>query len=545
MPARSGGRLVVDALAAHGVPRVFCVPGESFLPVLDALHDADVDTVVCRQEGGAAYMAEATGKLTGRPGVCVVTRGPGVSNSVVGLQTAWHDRTPLVLLAGTVPRGHRDRGAFQDIDLRGLLGATAKAVWTVDEAARVPELVARAFALACAGRSGPVVLGLPEDMLAETADVPDVAPYPAADEAVEVGGLDSLLAGAQRPLVVLGGPGWTGEARAAVQSWAERWRLPIAADFRCQDLVDNDSPSYVGPLGFGRDPRLSDQLAASDVLVTVGCRLGDVSTAGYTRPAVPASDMTLVEVSADADPVDAVYRPSLRLPVGPATFAAALGSSAPDAEPPWRAATEEARAQHEAWREPVPDGDEVDLGVVFRALRNRLPENALVTVGAGNHAVWAQRFLRYRTFRSQLGPRNGSMGYGVPAGVAACLAHPDRQVVTVAGDGCFLMNGQELATARAYGLAPVVLVLNNGQYATIRAHQERAFPGRVSGTALTNPDFAAYARAFGGHGEVVSRTDEVDGALDRAFAAGLPAVVDLRVSADRLGPGVTVADVRP
>ncbi|MGH3342526.1 MAG: thiamine pyrophosphate-binding protein [Carbonactinosporaceae bacterium] len=549
---RSGGRILVDQLERHGVRMAFCVPGESYLDALDALYDSPIQLVVCRQEGGAAYMAEAYAKLTGAPGVCLVTRGPGASNALVGVRTAWEDRTPLVLIVGLVARRDRDREAFQEIDLRGVYGTTAKRVEVIDDATRIPEHAARAFALARSGRPGPVVLGVPEDMLTDPADAcgvatPDATPFPVPEGALTPGDLTALhdlLGQARRPLAVLGGNGWTPEAVEQVQGFAERWSLPVAVDFRCQDHIDNESPAYVGPLGYGRDPRLAERLHEADLVVAVGTTLGDVPTDGYTLLRVPEPGSRLVQVLPDPDPGGLVHRTTLRVVATPAAFARGLVESAPGAPVPWAAWAEAARKDHVDRRTPAPDGDPLDMALVMGELRDRLPGDAIVTLGAGNHALWAQRFLVHRRFPSQLGPRNGSMGYSVCAGVAAAIAEPARRVVAVTGDGCFLMNGQEIATALAYGAAPVILVANNASYGTIRRHQERAYPGRVSGTGLVNPDFAAYARAFGGYGEVVTRTEQVGGALDRAFAAGTVAVLDLRMDRRRLAPGVTVDDVR-
>lgn len=543
---RTGGEVLVAQLVRHGVRRVFCVPGESYLPALDALRDAPVDLVVCRQEGGAAFMAEAHGKLTSSPGVAFVTRGPGAANAMIGVHTAYQDATPLVLLAGLVPRGHRDRRAFQEIDPRALFGSTAKLVETVDDAARLPEHVARAFAVAASGRPGPVVLGLPEDVLSDVVAVSDADPVPVPDGAVggdDLERLTALLSAARRPLVLLGGNRWTAQAVRDVAGWAERWSLPVATDFRCQDHIDNDSPSFVGRLGFGRDERLAATLAAADLLITVGTPLGDVATDGFAA-LDPAAPPPIVQVTPYADLTGTAYRPRRVIMAAPAVFGAAVRALSPAGPPPWWEATARARDDYLAHRAPVFEGDDVDLGAVFAALAARLPRDTVVTCGAGNYAIWPQRFLAHREFPSQLAPRNGAMGYSVPSGVAAALEHPGRPVLTVAGDGCFLMNGQELATAVAAGARLVVLVVNNAMYGTIRMHQERRYPGRVAGTDLGEVDFAAYARSFGAHGERVTRTEEFAPALDRAFAAGRPAVVELRVTSGRLAPGRTAADVR-
>ena len=543
---RTGGEVLVAQLLRHGVRRAYCVPGESYLPVLDALHDAPIELVVCRQEGGAAYMAEAQGKLTSRPGVAFVTRGPGSANAMVGMHTAYQDATPVVLFVGMVPRAHRDRRAFQEIDLRGLFGSTTKLVQTVDDAARMPEFVARAFAVAASGRPGPVVLGLPEDMLSDVVDVPDAEPIPVPAGAVgdeELDRLAHLLSAAERPLVLLGGNRWTEDAARDVREWTERWALPVVTDFRCQDHIDNDSPSFIGPLLFARDERLAAALAETDLLITVGTHLGDVATDGF-ETVDPAGHPALVQITPYADLSGTAYRPRLIVLAAPATFGAAVRKLGPGTPPPWR---ERTAVGHEAYlrsRTPVPEGDELDLGAVFATLAARLPDDVLVTCGAGNYAIWPQRFLAYRRFPSQLAPRNGSMGYSVPSGVAAALEYPHRTVLTVAGDGCFLMNGQELATAVTAGARLVVIVVNNGMYGTIRMHQELRYPGRVVGTDLGGVDFAAYALAVGAYGEAVIRTAEFGPALERALAADRPALIELRVTSGRLAPGHTIDDVR-
>ncbi|MFM9370406.1 thiamine pyrophosphate-dependent enzyme [Streptomyces sp. Da 82-17] len=546
-PARTGGQVLIDQLVAHGVDTVYGVPGESYLAALDALHDASVRMVVCRHEGGAAYMAEAHGKLTGRPGICFTTRGPGATNALVALHTAHQDATPLVLFIGLVPRAHTDRHAFQELDLRGTFGATAKLVETIDDAARIPEHVARAFATAEAGRPGPVVLGLPEDMLTDVVHVPDLRPAPPAEGAVsapELALLAQLLDTAERPLVLLGGSRWTAEARADVRAWAEAWRLPVATDFRCQDLIGHDSPSYVGALGYGRSDHLAHRLRTADLVIAVGAAPSDVPTDGFTLLPADGDGPRLVTALPEPLPPGALYRPTLALLAAPAAVGRAVRTLRPADTPPWSVRTKEDRHAHLAFRAPQHDPDPLDLGAVFAALDARLPADRVVTFGAGNHAVWAQRFLALDDGARQLAPRNGSMGYGIPAAVAASLAHPDRTVVSIAGDGCFLMNGQELATAVAEGAAPLILVLDNGQYGTIRQHQEQTYPGRVSGTALGNPDFAAYARAFGAHGETVTATEEFEPALERALTCGRAALIALRVPQERLAPGITVTGLR-
>ncbi|MFE7215541.1 thiamine pyrophosphate-dependent enzyme [Streptomyces sp. NPDC057611] len=546
-PARTGGQVLIDQLVAHGVDTAYGVPGESYLAALDALHDAPIRMVVCRHEGGAAYMAEAHGKLTGRPGICFTTRGPGATNALVALHTAHQDTTPLILFIGLVPRDHTDRAAFQELDLRATFGASAKLVETIADAARIPEYVARAFAVASSGRPGPVVLGLPEDMLTDIVHVADAAPLPVPGGGVapaELTRLEELLTAAERPLVLLGGSRWTPRARSDVRDWAEAWTLPIAVDFRCQDLIDNEAEVYVGHLGYGRDDALADRVREADLLVGIGTAPGDVATDGYTLLPYDGTGPRLLQVLPEAQPPGALYPAALTLLATPEAFGEAIRTLRPTAPVPWTLLTKQDRAAHLAFRTPEPDEDPLDLGAVFATLDSRLPADAVVTFGAGNHAIWAQRFLTYREGGRQLAPRNGSMGYGIPAAVAAAIQHPGRRVVSIAGDGCFLMNGQELATAIAEGAPPLILVLNNSTYGTIRQHQEQTYPGRVSGTALGNPDFAAYARAFGAHGETVTHTEEFGPALDRALACGTAALIELKVVEGRLAPGVTVASLR-
>jgi acetolactate synthase-1/2/3 large subunit len=545
--ARTGGQVLIDQLLRHGVETVYGVPGESYLAALDALHDTHLRLVVCRHEGGAAYMAEAHGKLTGGPGVCFTTRGPGATNALVALHTADQDATPLVLFIGLVPRGHTDRASFQELDLRGTFGASAKLVETIDDAARIPEYVARGFAAASSGRPGPVVLGLPEDMLTDIVHVADATPAAVPDGAVspaERDRLAELLAAAERPLVLLGGGRWTREARTDMRAWAEAWSLPVAVDFRCQDLIDNDSESYVGALGYGRCDILAHRVRDADLVVCVGTAPGDVATDGFTLLPENGTGPRLVQALPAPQPPGLLYPAEVTLLAAPAAFGQAVRDLTPPRPVAWAARTKEDRAAHLAFRAPLHDDDPLDLGAVFAVLDARLPRDAIITFGAGNHTIWAQRFLTYRDRARQLAPRNGSMGYGVPAAVAAAIAEPGRQVVSVAGDGCFLMNGQELATAVAQGAAPLILVLNNGAYGTIRQHQEQTYPGRVSGTGLVNPDFAAYARAFGAHGETVTTTEEFEPALERAVACGTAALIELKVAGGRLAPGVTIESLR-
>lgn len=546
MVERSGGQLVVDQLRNEGVNTVFCVPGESYLEVLDALHDSTISLVVCRQEGGAGYMADAHARITGETGVLMVTRGPGAANAMVALHTAWQDSVPLVLFVGLIPRGETYRESFQEFDLKGWFGTTAKGVFQIEHAERIPEIVARGFALARTGRRGPVVIGLPEDMLRDRVQAQAVAPVitlqsAPGDRAMQ--SLEKLLADATRPLVILGGGGWTAQASRQVQAWAERYALPVAVDFNCMDLIDHRSPSYVGPLGYGRSQTLADALRDADVVIGIGSPLGDIVTDSWTLLPIHQHKARLLTVLPDSDCLGAMHPKALRIIADMPGFASALEMLTPHSPMPWQDRTRALRDAGERFRQPPKLGGDIDLNVIFEHLRQSLPEDVIGTWGAGNHAGWAGRYLRFNGYPSHLAPRNGAMGYGVPAAVAAALAHPHRQVVSVAGDGCFMMNGQELAVARGLGVKPLIIVLNNGMYGTIRTHQEIHHPQRISGTDLVNPDFAEYARTFGGHGETVTKTEEFPAALDRALASDTFSIIEIRVPQDFLGPDMRMSEL--
>lgn len=538
--------MVVDALELNGVDLAFCLPGESFLPLLDALHDSTVRLVSCRHEQGAANAAEAYGKLTGRPGVCIVTRGPGAMQAAVGVHTARQDSTPMLLLVGQVPRAFRGREAWQELDHGEAFGPVAKAAWEVDSAERLPEHLARAFATALSGRPGPVVLSLPEDVLAEEADVADAAPVRVAHAApreADLARLGELLAAAERPLVVVGEGGWTAQTAEDVLAFCEASELPVACAFRCQDFVDNRSRCYAGVLGVAMDDRLADRLRAADLVLAVGGRLGEVPTRRYTLLRAPRPAQTLVHVHPDPDELGRVYQPELSIVSSLPAFAAALRDLGARA-PRWGPWTRAARADYEANLEHEPMEGPVDLGAIMAFLRRRLPDDAVQTCGAGNFTVWAHRFAEFRQFGTQVCPRSGSMGYGVAAAVAAKLVHPDRIALCFTGDGDFVMSSPEFATAVQHELPIVVLLVNNGMYATIRMHQERAFPGRVIGTDLVNPDFPALARAYGGYGERVGRTADFEGAFERALESGKPALLELPVDPERISPRVRLSELR-
>jgi acetolactate synthase-1/2/3 large subunit len=545
--SRTGGRILVDQLALHGADLAFGVPGESYIDVLDALRDSPIRYVTCRHEAGAANMAEAYGKLTGRPGICMVTRGPGATQASVGVHTAFQDGTPLLLLVGQIRRSDAEREAFQEIDYRRMLGPLAKWVAEIDRAERVPELVARAFRTATSGRPGPVVLALPEDMLAERADAPDASPYAPAQAGPTSGDLArarELLAGAERPLAVVGGLPWSAAAGAALAAWCAASGVPVAAAWRCQDYVDNEAVCYAGHLGLGADAALRDRLRDADVLLVVGARLGDIETGGFTTIVPPGLGRVLIHVHPDPDELGRVYEPALPIVSSGAAFAEALTELEPLDGTGRATALERAHAEYRATLAARELPGELDLTRVMAILRERLPDDAILASGAGNFTVWAHRFYVFRRYGTQLAPISGAMGYGLPAAIAAKLVDPDRTVVCLAGDGDLLMSAGELATARQAGADVVVLAVDNGMYGTIRMHQERRFPGRVSGTDLENPDFAALARSFGWEAEQVERTEDVPAALDRALGAGAPALLHLRVDPEALTPRQTLSEIR-
>ena len=543
---RSGGRILVDQLELNGADLAFCLPGESYLPVLDALYDSPIRLITCRHEQGAANAAEAYGKLTGRPGICLVTRGPGATQAAVGVHTAKQDSSPMILLVGQVPRAFHGREAWQELDYAQVFGGIAKAAWEVDSAARIPEHMAEAFSIAVSGRPGPVVLALPEDVLAEEADVADglpIEPPRVAPSAEELERLRELLAAAERPLVVVGEGGWTAETSRDVQAFCEANELPVACAFRCQDFVDNRSPSYVGVLGVAMDEGIAGRLRDADLVLAIGGRLGEVPTRRYTLLETPRPRQTLIHVHPDPDELGRVYEPDLAIAATLPDVAPALLALDP-VEPCWSEWTRDARSDYERTLEHEPMEGDVDLGEIMAFLRRRLPGDAVQTCGAGNFTVWAHRFAQFTQFGTQACPRSGSMGYGLPAAVAAQLIHPDRVVVAFTGDGDFVMSSPELATTVQYDLPLVVLLVNNGMYATIRMHQERQFPGRVVGTDLENPDFPALARAYGAHGERVERTQDFEAAFERALASGKPSVLELPVDPERISPRVKLSELR-
>jgi acetolactate synthase-1/2/3 large subunit len=547
--ARSGAEIIADALVANGVDTLFGVPGESFLGLLDAIHGrADrLRFVSCRQEGGAAFMADAHAKLTGRPGVCVVTRGPGACNASIGIHTAFQDSTPMIVLIGQVARDQREREAFQEVEFRHMFAPMAKWVAEIDSAARLPEHLSHAFHLAQSGRPGPVVLAIPEDVFAESAAVADLPParrIAAGAAPGDIAALCDAIAAAERPVCVLGGPGWNPDAKAAFEGFAARADLPVVTSLRCQDYFDNHHPCYGGDLGIGAHPGIVARVRESDLLIVLGARLGEMTTQGYAVPEPPRSAQRLVHIHPDGDEIGRVYFPDLPIVAASADVARALAQQDlphSAARAAWRA---EGHALYEGLLAPLPQPGALDMGVFMAELAARLEPDAIIANGAGNYTGWVHKHYRFRRYRTQLAPTNGAMGYGVPAAVAAALAAPGRRVVGFAGDGCFQMNGQELGTAVQQGARALFVVVNNGSYGTIRMHQERAFPGRVSGTDLVNPDFAALARAYGLHAETLTRTADIVPVLERALAAEGPALIEARVDPEAITPRTTLSTIR-
>ncbi len=545
----TGGALVLQSLVANGVRFLFGVPGESYLPLLDALHDVGkgVRFIACRQEGGAAFMAEAYGKFTGRPGVCVVTRGPGAANAAIGVHTAFQDSTPLVVLIGQVDRSHRDREAFQEIDYRSFYRAITKWVAEVDQPERLPEYLSRAFHVAQSGRPGPVALALPEDVLSADVSVPAARPAKppivAVGEAAVLATL-ALMAKAARPLFIVGGAGWTPQASSDLARFAESNRVPVATAFRRQDAYDNRLSTYVGHVGIGIDPALARSIAESDLLIVVGPRLGEMTTGGYSLIEAPYPAQRLIHVFPGVEELGRVYAPDLAIAAAPASFLAAIAGRRLDKSAPWHDWTAAARSAFEAYVQPRGNPGDLQLAEVIRALEVRLPEDAVVCSGAGNYAAWLHRFFLYKRPRTQLAPTAGAMGYGVPAAIAAKLAAPARTVVALAGDGCFQMTMQELGTAMQYGANIVVLVFNNRMWGTIRMHQERRYPGRPAASGLVNPDFAALARSYGALGLTAASNLEFEAALAEALAADRPALIELAVDPEAIGPSETLASIR-
>ncbi|MFS4438174.1 thiamine pyrophosphate-binding protein [Paracoccaceae bacterium GXU_MW_L88] len=547
-PTRSGGQILVDQLLIHGADCAYCVPGESYLDVLNALYDVkDRFTLYnARHEAGAADMAEAYGKLTGRPGICMVTRGPGACQAAVGVHIAYQDSTPMILLVGQVGRGTMDRESFQEIDYRQMFAPVAKWAAQIDDAARIPEYMARAFRVATSGRPGPVVLALPEDMLKDQVAVPDARPYAPAVPALtaeQAASIGAALRKAKRPMLLVGGSGWSDESCADLLRFAEAHDLPVATSFRRQDLIDNRSDFYVGDFGTGVAPSLVASLAKADLILTIGARLGEIATKTYTTLSVPTPEQTLIHIHVDADEIGRVYSPDLAFVSGPAAALRALADLKLEmlAEKDWR---ETLRQDYLADAEPPAHDFPLNMGDAMIALRDMLPNDAIITLDAGNHTGWPQRFLRFGRPGRQIGSTCGSMGYAVPAAVAASLQDPKRQVLAFVGDGGFMMSGNEIATAVQHGARPIVLVFNNGTYGTIRMHQERDYPARVSGTDIVTTDFGALAKGLGAAFARVDRTEDFAPAIQAAFASDRPTVIELITDPNQISTRTTVAKLR-
>ena len=528
---RHGGQVLIDQLKIQGVERVFCVPGESYLAALDGLYDSGIETVIGRQEGGVAMMAEAHGKLTGAPGIAFVTRGPGATNASAGVHVASQDSTPMILFIGQVASDQKDREAFQEIDYGQMFGSIAKWVAQIDRTDRIVEYVSRAFHIAQSGRPGPVVLALPEDMLSafsEGGDGPKAHGVALAASGADAIKIAARLQAAERPLVIVGGGVWSAKAAADMARFATRFELPVGTAFRRQDYFDNRHPHYAGDVGIGINPALADKVKQADVILALGTRLGEITSGGYGLFDIPKPKQRLIHVYPDATELGRIYHADQSVACSPVDMARALAELEPDDYPlrdrTWRQGLYQAYC---AWGAPQHSVGDVKMEQIIGHVNQVLPETAIVTNGAGNYAAWLHRYFDYKTYGSQLAPTSGSMGYGLPAAVAAKLAYRNRDVICFAGDGCFQMTMQEFGTAAQYGANIVVIISNNGIYGTIRMHQEQHYPGRVSGTVMHNPKFAALAQSYGGHGEVVRKTDEFPAAFERARTSNLPAIIEL------------------
>jgi acetolactate synthase-1/2/3 large subunit len=542
---RHGGKILSDQLVKLGVRRVFSVPGESFLAALDGLYDSGIPNIVCRQEGGAAMMAEAYGKMTGQPGVCFVTRGPGAANASAGIHIAMQDSTPMVLFVGQIDNRHTDREAFQEVDYKQVFGGSAKWVAQIDDTDRLAEYIGRAFAVAASGRPGPVVLALPENMLSAAADVPNLRMSKRLQPVLSGDTMQAVmhaLAQAERPLIVAGGPHWSAQAQADLQAFAERQQVPVALGFRRQDYMENHHANYAGDLNVGINPRLAARVREADFLLLIGTRFGDIETQGYTLVDPADPQKVIIHIHADADEIGRVYAPDIGITVTAPAALRQLANASPAGD--WSTWTSAARADYEAWLTPQESPGALKQEDVIKWLSDHLPDDAILTNGAGNYAAWLHRYFVYKQYGTQLAPTSGSMGYGFPAAISASLEYSDRTVVCLAGDGCFQMTCNEMSTAVQHGTKPIVIVMNNGRYGTIRMHQEKTYPGRVSGTALVNPDFAAFARAYGGHGEVVKTSADFPAAFARAQAAGTVAVIECQIDEEALSTGATLSAVR-
>lgn len=544
---RHGGLILIHQLKKLGCKRVFCVPGESYLAVLDALYDVgQVQTITCRHESGAAIMAQAQGKLLNEPGICFVTRGPGATNAAIGLHIAQQDSTPMILFVGLPAREMRDREAFQEFDLKGVFGTIAKDVTVIDKADRIPEFVSRAYHCALSGRPGPVVVGLPEDMLHDRSHTADVRPISVARSAPAVTDMDrvlKMLISANRPLMLAGGPGWTQATSQHVMAFAEKFDIPVATSFRAQDYIDNRHSHYVGDVGIGVNPVLAEAISEADMLLALGPRLGEMTTSGYSLIEAPQATQRLLHVHPSADELGRVYQSDLNIAATSEHFAEALTHLKAPKTIHWSDWREQLHKSYSSYIKPIDTPGDVKLEYIVNVMNELLPEDAIIANGAGNYTAWLHRYFQYKRYGTQLAPTAGAMGYGLPAAISAKLSFPDRTVICWAGDGCFLMTGQEIATAVHYGLPIVIIVVNNRMYGTIRMHQEKNYPGRVLGTSLTNPNFAQYAKSFGAEGEVIEHRKDFRAAFKRAIKNQAPTILELQTDETAITPSKTLAEL--
>lgn len=533
---RHGGQILIDQLKIQGVDRVFCIPGESYLPALDGLYESGIQTIVGRQEGGVAMMAEASGKLTGRPGIAFVTRGPGASNASAGIHIAFQDSTPMILFVGQVDSSHRDREAFQEVDYKKMFSPLAKWVAEIDNIERLPEYISRAFNVALSGRPGPVVLSLPEDTLFAKSDIPDAPKANPSKQMVseeDVNEVIDKLKRAKNPFIIVGGSGWSSEAAENLGKFAKSMGIPVGTSFRCQDYLDNRHPNYVGDVGIGINPALLKRIKLADCVLVLNARLGEMTTGGYSMFDIPKTTQYLIHVHPDPNELGSVYQPDIGLVCNSAEF---IKKAVNNSKEHQNKSPIKERANYQAWQKPLTTPGNVKMEVVIKKLSNILPEETIITNGAGNYNGWLHRYFTYKGWRTQVGSTSGSMGYGLPAAVAAKLIHHDKEVICLSGDGCFQMTMQEFGTACQYGLNIIIIISNNSVYGTIKMHQEKAFPGRPSGTSMVNPNFAELAKSYGGHGEVVLSTDQFPGALERARNSNKPAILDLRTDPKAINP---------
>ena len=548
--SRTGAQVLINALSINSIDRIFSIPGESFLAALDALYDKpEIALTICRNEGGASYMAEAYGKLTGRPGICFVTRGPGATNASCGLHVALQDSTPMILLIGQIARKDMDREAFQEIDYRRMFGQVAKWVAQIEDANRIPEYLNRAFATATSGRPGPVVLALPEDMLTDITDAADANPWQAVKVHPAKEDIDrttEMLSQSKHPIIIVGGSGWSESTRLDLQDFAEKSTIPVVNSFLCQDYFDNLHPNYIGDLGLGVNPALSRRIRDADTLLVIGARLGELTTAGFELINIPNPRQTMIHVHSGAEELGHIYQPDLAINASSSTFVDALRDRQLSTHNNETRETtlKLARRAFEDWSASIRVKGPLQFSELIQTVQTSTSDDTIITNGAGSNTGWLHRFYRFQEYRTQLAPTNGTMGYGVPAAVSAKLMYPHRTVIAFAGDGDFMMNGQELATAIQYRANIIIIVVNNGIYATIRMHQERDYPGRVIGTDMVNPDFCALARAYGAHAELVTTTEKFAPAFERAQSADRPALIEVQLDPDILTPTLTIEGLR-